>query len=183
LFETTMFSVLRFGVSIAAEGDMFALLHDFRFAVRRLRQTPAFSLTVILTLALGLGATTAIFSLVEGILLRPLPFKDADRLVLLGDHLGNSPGIGVTAVEIATYAKATSAFSSMGATAPAHFELSGDNTFGGEPAEIPGGRLAASVFPTLGVEPILGRVFNQQEEHAAKPLAVISYANSIRSLV
>jgi predicted permease len=171
-----MFSVLRFGVSIAAEGDMFALLHDFRFAVRRLRQTPAFSLTVILTLALGLGATTAIFSLVEGILLRPLPFKDADRLVLLGDHLGNSPGIGVTAVEIATYAKATSAFSSMGATAPAHFELSGDNTFGGEPAEIPGGRLAASVFPTLGVEPILGRVFNQQEEHAAKPLAVISYA-------
>ena len=129
---------------------MPALLHDFRFAVRRLRQTPAFSLTVILTLALGLGATTAIFSLVEGILLRPLPFKDADRLVLLGDHLGNSSGIGVTAVEIATYGKATSAFSSMGATAPAHFELSGDNTFGGEPAEIPAGRLAASVFLTLG---------------------------------
>src|ERR1700727_149640 len=150
---------------------MFALLRDLSFAVRRLRQTPAFSLTVILTLALGLGATTAIFSLVEGILVRPLPFKDADQLVLLGDHLGNSPSIGVTAVEIATYAKATSAFSSMGATAPAHFELSGDNTFGGEPAEIPAGRLAASVFPTLGVEPILGRVFNQQEEDADKPLA------------
>ena len=155
---------------------MPALLRDFQFAVRRLRQTPAFSLTVILTLALGLGATTAIFSLVEGILLRPLPFKDADRLVLLGDHLGNSPGIGVTAVEIATYAKATSAFSSMGATTPAHFELSGDTAFGGEPADIPAGRLAASVFPTLGVQPILGRVFNQQDEDAGKPLAVISYA-------
>jgi putative ABC transport system permease protein len=155
-----------FGVSMAPEENMPALLRDFQFAVRRLRQTPAFSLTVILTLALGLGATTAIFSLVEGILLRPLPFKDADRLVLLGDHLGNSPGIGVTAVEIATYAKATSAFSSMGATAPAHFELSGDTPFAGEPAEISAGRLGASVFPTLGVQPILGRVFNQQEEDA-----------------
>ena len=171
-----MFSVLWFRRVNCSAKDMFALLHDLRFAVRGLRQTPAFSLTVILTLALGLGATTAIFSLVEGILLRPLPFKDADRLVLLGDHLGNSPGIGVTAVEIATYAKATSAFSSMGATAPAHFELSGDTAFGGEPAEIPAGRLAASVFPTLGVQPILGRVFNQQEEDADKPLAVISYA-------
>jgi len=155
---------------------MFALPHDLRFAVRRLRQTPAFSLTVILTLALGLGATTAIFSLVEGILLRPLPFQDADRLVLLGDHLGNSSSIGVTAVEIATYAKAASAFSSMGAHAPAHFELSGDTTLGGEPAEIPAGRLAAGVFPTLGVQPILGRVFNEQEENADQPLAVISYA-------
>src|SRR6202142_4416201 len=102
-------------VNCFPKGHMFALPHDFRFAVRRLRQTPAFSLTVILTLALGLGATTAIFSLVEGILLRPLPFKDGDRLVILGDHLGNSPNIGVTAVEIATYAKSASAFSSMGA--------------------------------------------------------------------
>src|SRR3984957_7155096 len=143
---------------------MYRLTQNFRLAFRQLGKTPGFTLSVVLTLALGLGATTAIFSLVEGILLRPLPFKDADQLVLLGDHLGNSPGIGVTAVEIATYAKATSAFSSMGATAPAHFELSGDNTLGGEPAEISAGRLAASVFPTLGVEPILGRVFNQQEE-------------------
>src|SRR6202051_1583501 len=149
-------------VSIAPDEESLALLRDFRFAVRRLRQTPAFTLTVILTLAVGLGATTAIFSLVEGILLRPLPFKDADRLVLLGDHLGNSPGIGVTAVEIANYAKATSAFFSMVANAPAHLELSGDTTFGGEPAEIPAGRVAASLFPTLGVQPILGRVFTGQ---------------------
>jgi predicted permease len=155
---------------------MFALPHELRFALRGLRQTPAFSLTVILTLALGLGATTAIFSLVEGILLRPLPYKDADQLVWLGDHLGSNPGIGVPAVEIATYAKATSAFSSMGASVPARFELSGDTTFAKLPAEIPAGRLAAGVFPTLGVPPILGRVFTQQEEDASQPLAVISYA-------
>src|SRR6202142_283168 len=96
--ETTMFSVLRFRRVNCCHEDMFALFRDFRFAVRRLRQTPAFSLTVIFTLALGLGATTAIFSLVEGILLRPLPFKDADRLVLLGGHLGKNPGIGAPAV-------------------------------------------------------------------------------------
>jgi hypothetical protein len=66
---------------------MYALAQDLRFAFRQLRKAPGFSVTVVLTLALGIGATTAIFSLVEGILLRPLPFRDADRLVLLGDHL------------------------------------------------------------------------------------------------
>ena len=67
---------------------MQALLQDLHFAFRQLRKTPGFTLTVILTLALGIGATTAIFSLVEGILLRPLPFSDPERLVLVGDHLG-----------------------------------------------------------------------------------------------
>src|SRR5215469_473648 len=97
---------------------MRTLTRNLRIAIRQLRQAPGFSLTIILTLALGIGATTAIFSLVEGILLRPLPFKDADRLVLLGDHLGS--GIttpGVTAREIETYKTATSAFSSVGAYA------------------------------------------------------------------
>src|ERR1700683_1874964 len=93
---------------------MHGLAQNFRFAVRRLRKTPGFTVTVILTLALGIGATTAIFSLVEGILLRPLPFSNPARLVLLGDHLGSSAGTGVTAREIATYTSATSAFSSLG---------------------------------------------------------------------
>ena len=75
-------------------------LRDFRYAARQLSKSPGFSLTVMLTLALGIGATTAIFSLVEGILLRPLPFKDADRLVLLGDHLGGGPNTPVTAAPI-----------------------------------------------------------------------------------
>jgi len=155
---------------------MFAHARTFRFAVRQLRKTPVFSLTVIFMLALGIGASTAIFSLVEGILLRPLPFKDADRLVTLGDHLGNGSGIGVTAVEIATYANASDAFSSMGADAPAHFELSGDTNYGGQPAEIPAARLSSSVFPTLGIQPILGRVFDSREENSHQTLAVISYA-------
>src|SRR5258705_3555659 len=79
---------------------MHALIQNLQFTFRHLRRTPAFTLTVVLTLALGIGATTAIFSLVEGVLLRPLPFQDADRLVLLGDHLGGRPGMSVRAREI-----------------------------------------------------------------------------------
>src|SRR5271154_1241375 len=100
---------------------MLALAKNLRIALRQLRKAPGFTLTVVLTLALGIGATTAIFSLVEGVLLRPLPFKDADRLVLLGDHLGKGLNTPVTAREIAIYTKATRAFSSLGAFAGASY--------------------------------------------------------------
>jgi len=148
------------------------LAQDVRFAFRRLRKAPAFSLTVILTLAFGIGAATAIFSLVEGILLRPLPFNDPDRLVLLGDHLRDGPGTSVTAREIGTYAAASSAFSSVGGYTPDSYEISG----GATPEEVKAARLTTGVFRTLGVRPILGRVFTSQEEDAHEALAVISYA-------
>src|SRR5271168_4615121 len=116
---------------------MYAIAQNVRLAFRQLRQTPGFSVTVILTLALGIGATTAVFSLVEGILLRPLPFHQPDRLVLLGDILraqGGTPG--VTAREIATYAKATTAFSSLGGYDTTGYELSG----GATPEQVDTGR-------------------------------------------
>jgi putative ABC transport system permease protein len=149
------------------------LPQDLRFTFRQLRNKPGFSVGVVLTLALGIGAATAVFSLVEGILLRPLPFHDPDRLVVLGDRLGNkTPNAPVTAREIGTYSAATSAFSSMGGYITAGYELSG----GAIPETIRGARLTAGVFPTLGVNPILGRVFTEDEEQARQPLAVISYA-------
>ena len=107
---------------------MGSLVYDFRFVIRQGRKSPGFTLTVILTLALGIGATTSIFSLVEGILLRPLPFRDPDRLVVLGDRLGNKSGIPVTAREIGTYAKAAGAFSTMGGYTGVSYELSGGVT-------------------------------------------------------
>jgi putative ABC transport system permease protein len=151
---------------------MNAIKQNLRFAFRQLRKTPGFTLTVIFTLALGIGATTAIFSLVEGILLRPLPFNNPDRLVLLGEHLGSGPGTPVTARDILTYPKATTAFSSLGGFTTRAFELSG----GATPEEVAAARFTAGVFTTLGVDPILGRIFTQQEEDAHEPLAVISYA-------
>jgi putative ABC transport system permease protein len=151
---------------------MQRLAQNIRFAVRRLRKTPGFTATVILTLALGIGATTAIFSLVEAILLRPLPFSDPQRLVLLGDHLGAGPNTPVTAREIAIYTHALSAFSSFGAYTGSSYELSG----GATPEQVNAARLTAGTFPTLGVPPLLGRVFTPQEEAGHQPSAVLSYA-------
>ncbi|HVT99065.1 MAG TPA: ABC transporter permease [Acidobacteriaceae bacterium] len=145
---------------------------DVRLALRQMRKAPGFYLTAILTLALGMGATIAIFSLVEGILLRPLPFADPARLVIVGDHLGNNPNPGVTAREIATYERATTAFSSMGGFAGAGYEISGAATA----QLIAGARLGAGVFSALGVSPELGRVFTKQEDDGHTPVAVISDA-------
>jgi predicted permease len=151
---------------------MHAFAQDFRFAFRQLSKVPGFALTVVLTLALGIGATTAIFSLIEGILLRPLPFDDPDHLVLLGDHLREGAGVSVTAREIRTYTNAAGAFSSLGGFVSTSYELSGHAI----PEEVPATRFTASTFSTLGVRPILGRVFTQQEEDSHQPLAVISYS-------
>src|SRR5215469_4458724 len=130
---------------------MQTLVRDLRRAARLLRKSPGFSLTVVFALALGLGATTAIFSLVEGILLRPLPYADPDRVVLLGDHIGDSPHMPVTAREIATYTQAASAFSSLGGFSTTGFELSGSD----HPTQVDAARLNAAVLTTLGVQPAL----------------------------
>jgi len=151
---------------------MIGFAHDFRLGFRRLSKAPGFSLVIVLTLAFGMGATCSIFSLVEGILLRPLPFPDPDRLVLLGDHLRDGPNVSVTAREIRTYAEASSAFSSVGGYLPVSYELSG----GATPEQVKAARFTTSVFATLGAGPILGRLFTQQEEDARAPLAVISYS-------
>lgn len=151
---------------------MASFAHDLRFAVRQLKKSPGFTATVVLTLALGIGATTAIFSLVECVLLRPLPFLNPDQLVLLGDHLAEGSGISVTAREIDTYAKATGAFSAVGGYITTNYELSS----GAIPEEVYAARFTAGVFPTLGVPPVIGRVFTQQEEDGHQPVAVISDA-------
>ena len=146
---------------------------DVRFAFRQLRKSPGFALTAVLTLAFGIGATTAIFSIVEGVLLRPLPFADPGRLVVLGDKLEGADfgGPSAPAPEVVTYSRDTHAFSSIGGFRQTVYELSGL----GEPAQINASRLGAGVFQTLGVSPILGRVYTQQEDDSRQQVAVISY--------
>ena len=153
---------------------MNSLWLDIRFALRQLRKSPGFTLSAVLTLAFGIGATTAIFSIVEGVLLRPLPFQNPARLVALGDSLSGINLAGgmpyATGPEIGIYARGTSSFSGMGAYRPTGFELSG----AGEPMQVNASRLTASIFPLLGVSPLIGRPFTQQEDTASQQVAVIS---------
>lgn len=151
---------------------MRPLPNEIRYSFRRLAKAHWFAVTTILTLAFGIGACSTVFSLIEGILLRPLPFRSPARLVQLGEHLGNNPGIGVTARDIDVYSKATSAFSSVGGSTGTTFELTG----GSVPQIVSAARLTYGVFPTLGVEPLIGRTFTQQEDLAHIPVAILSYA-------
>ena len=152
-------------------------LRDVRIAVRHLRKSPGFAATAVLMLALGIGATTVIFSIVEGVLLRPLPFPQSERLVALGDTLesadvGGNGGVGVTVPDIRNYTRDTRSFESLGGYSQPSYELSGI----GEPAQVLAGRMTGGVFPALGVAPLLGRVFTQQEDEQGELVAVISYA-------
>ena len=168
---------------------MESFFQDLRYAMRRLHKSPGFTLTAVLTLAFGIGATTAIFSIVEGVLLRPLPFSDPGRLVFLADIVegvdygGDTPG--VTAPGVRIYMRDTTAFSNIGSYQPSTYELSGAGDSGlsdsgqGDAAQIAtqieATRLTASMFSVLGVSPLMGRVFTQAEDDSSAPVAVLSY--------
>src|ERR1700678_4581575 len=140
------------------------LLFDLRFVLRQLRKSPGFSTTAVLMLAFGIGATTAIFSIVEGVLLRPLPFPDPGRLVVVSDVLqgvnaGNNGEVGVTGPDVPAYIRNTKSFDSLGGYVVAPYELSG----AGDPAFINGARLTGGVFSALDIAPIMGRVLTQHD--------------------
>jgi len=156
---------------------MLTLSRDLKIVVRRLLNSPGFALTAVLMLALGIGATTAIFSIVEAVLLRPLPFKEPDRLMVLGDVLqgaqvGGNGEAGVTVPDIRNYTRDTHSFTSLGGYQGAGFELSGV----GEPAIVNATRMSGGVLPALGVEPLMGRVFSQAEDDQHQQVVVLSYS-------
>lgn len=156
---------------------MQKFLYDLKFALRQLRKSLGFTVTAVLMLAFGIGATTAIFSIVEGVLLRPLPFPDSDRLMVLSDHLegvkiaGGGDEVGVTVPDIIAYTRDTHSFAALGGYQFAGFELSGN----GEPAQVSASRLTAGVFSALGVTPQLGRVFTADEDEHHQQVTVLSY--------
>jgi predicted permease len=154
------------------------LLMDLKFALRQVRKSLGFAVTAVLMLAFGIGATTAIFSIVEGVLLRPLPFPDSDRLVVLSDHLqgikigSGGDEVGVTVPDIIAYSRDTHSFSALGGYQGAAFELSGTR----EPAQVNASRLTAGIFSALGVDPQIGRYFTADEDQHHQQVAVLSYA-------
>jgi predicted permease len=152
-------------------------LHDLRIAIRHLLKSPGFTSTAVLMLAFGIGATTAIFSIVDCVILRPLPFPQPERLVQLSDilqgaDLGGTSEAGVTVPDIRNYTRDTHSFESLGGYQGASYELSGV----GEPAQVNATRMSGGVFPALGIQPLRGRFFTQQEDDQKQQVAVISYS-------
>jgi predicted permease len=155
---------------------MQKLLFDLRFVLRQLAKSPGFAITAVLMLAFGIGATTAIFSIVEAVMLRPLPFPDSGRVMVLSDWLtgvnvGGPGGVGVTVPDIRAYTRDTHGFSALGGYTGAQYELSG----AGEPAQVNAARMTAGVFSALGVNPLMGRVFTTDEDEHSQQVAVLSY--------
>jgi len=153
------------------------VLRDLKIAVRHLSKSPGFSLTAVLMLALGIGATTAIFSVVEGVLLRPLPFPHAEQLVVLTDtiqgaEVGGNNEAGVTGPDIVNYTRDTHSFSALGGYTFAAYELSGI----GDPAQVNASRMSPGAFEALGVQPLLGRSFTAEEDAQRQQVAMLSYS-------
>ncbi|HEX4488572.1 MAG TPA: ABC transporter permease [Terriglobales bacterium] len=147
---------------------MAGFSQDLRYGFRMLRKNPGFTLVAVLTLALGIGANTAIFSVVNAVLLRPLPYKDSDRLTVIL-HGGSNP---VAPASFLDWQKQSRSFESMGAA-----ENWGPNVTGAAQAEkLWALRITSGVLPMLGVQPILGRMFLPEEEKPGKEHeVVISY--------
>jgi putative ABC transport system permease protein len=152
------------------------LRQDLAFAARQLRRTPSFATVAILTLTLAIGANTAVFSVVEGVLLKPLPYAQPDRLVDLWTKYLPPSGFDIakfslSGPEFLDYAEETSAFSSLGAYQPGGSRaITGD----GQDAErVRVTFVGAAVLPVLGVKPALGRWFTAQEDAPDAPPATI----------
>ena len=153
---------------------MQTLVQDLRYALRSLRKSPGVAAVAVVTLALGIGANTAIFSVVNGVILTPLAYDAPDELVFVQTGF---PTIGfdefwISAPEYLQYRDATEAFTSMGAFTTAEVSLTG----GTVPMRVSAGQVTASLFPTLGVNALIGRTFTPEEDAPAGPrVAVLGY--------
>ena len=150
------------------------LLQDVRYALRTLGSTPGFTFTAVAILALGIGANTAIFSLVSSTLLRPLPFETPERLVMVWDDFRPTGGPERGEPTLADYVDwldSTSSFDELTAYLPVNYNLTG----GGEPERLAGARTTTNLFATLGMQAVLGRTFVPDDDGPnALPVAIVS---------
>jgi predicted permease len=149
------------------------LLQDLRYGQRVLRKSPGFTAVAVLALALGIGANTAIFSVVNAVLLSPLPYPNADRLVLVKEvlpHAGPQPFL-VSGPDISQIQKLNRVFERVGGFRVWTYEFSGK----GEPQRVTADRINSNLFEVLGVQPAVGRAFTAEEELAGHQVAILSY--------
>src|SRR5215468_4289094 len=137
-------------------------LLDLRYGVRALRRAPHFTLAAVLTLALGIGATTAVFAIVHGVLIQPLPFRDSDRLVSLkhtAKDMNGYPPVGMTLSQLVTYSRENRSFEQLGAWSRGTDQVDD----GVLPEEVTTLNVSAGALRALGVQPALGRWFADSE--------------------
>src|SRR6266850_3476309 len=149
------------------------LARDVRYGLRQVRRNPVFSAVAIATLALGIGVNTAMFSAVDAVLIRPLPYADAERLVMIWDDLSKSGDVSKqfsTPAEWYEWRLHNTVFSDFAATQPGEATISGE----GEPEQVPARKVTGNLWSVLGVQPMLGRVFTEEEDNKGTPVAMIS---------
>src|SRR5690242_2250028 len=148
-------------------------MNQFRFAFRQLLNNPAFSAVAILTLALGIGANTAIFSIVNAVLLRPLPYPNADRIMVLNESSGPAQDYAVALPDYFDWQKDSTSFEHLAATHKESRNLSGIP--GRDPERISCASVTRNFFDIIGLPPRIGRTFSEDEDKVgASPVVVIS---------
>ena len=149
------------------------LIQDLRYGGRMFRKSLGFTTVAVLTLALGIGANTAIFSVVNAVLLSPLPYANAHRLMLVKETLTNisAEPFNVSGPDIAEIQKLNHVFDGVGGFRVWTYEFSGR----GEPARVTANRISSDLFDVIGVQPVVGRVFDPQEEQFGHQVVILSY--------
>lgn len=152
---------------------MFSLAQNFRFALRRLRKNPGFTVVAVLTLALGIGANSAMFSIVNAVLLRPLPYRDPQKLMLLAERWPQFPRLSLSYLNFKDWRDQSHSFEAVGAVRNNVMTMTG----GAEAERLPSQNVTANLFDLLGIKPELGRTFSDAEDKpGAPPVAVISHS-------
>src|ERR1700739_4633724 len=150
---------------------MHTLGQDIRYGLRMLLKNPGFTAIAIITLALGIGANTALFSVVNGVLLSPLPFPEPDRLITLFSRAPQSPRWSISYPNFLDWQRENHSFSALAAFRQDDFKLTGL----GEPERLKTNMVSATFFPVLGVTPVAGRSFTDQEDQlGAAPVVLLS---------
>ena len=152
---------------------MLSLSQNLRLALRRLKNNPGFTVVAVLTLALGIGANTAMFSIVNAVLLRPLPYRDPQRLILLAEHWPQFPRLHVSYLNYKDWRDQSHSFEAVGAVRNTLMTMTG----GAEAERLPTQNVTANLFDLLGVKPELGRSISDAEDKpGAPPVALISHS-------
>jgi putative ABC transport system permease protein len=146
------------------------LAHDIRFGVRMLRKNPGFTTVAVLTLALGIGANTAIYSITNSLLLRPLPYQDASRIMMLSEsnQAENLKYFGISAADLTDWKQRDNGFEKIAA-----YTLSGMNLAADHPERVVAANVQAEFFEVFGIKPVLGRLFLPDEDRAGKANVVV----------